>query len=55
MQKRKIIEAKTVKVLKEHLWCKNYQQRNVFTSDGGSNAKLSLKLDVLKFQNDLFK
>ena len=49
-EKRKITEAKTVKVLKEPLWFKNYQQRNVFTSEGGSNEKRSLKLDVPKFQ-----
>ena len=49
-EKKKVIEAKTVKVLKECLWFKNYQQINVFTSNGGSIAKLSLKLAVPKFQ-----
>ena len=45
MKERKLIEAKTVKILKilkECLWFKNYQQRNVFTSNGGSNEKLFL-------------
>ena len=50
MKKQKVIEARTVKVLKECLWFKNYQQRNVFTSNEGSNEKLSLKLAVLKFK-----
>ena len=49
-EERQVIDAKTVKVLKQRLWFKNYQHRNVFTSDGGSNEKLSLRLDVLKFQ-----
>ena len=55
MKKRKVIEAKTVKVFKECIWFKNYQQRNVFISDGGSNEKLSLKLAVLKFQKRSFQ
>ena len=50
MKKRKVIEAKTVKVLKERLWFKNYQQRNVFTTNRGSNEKPALKLAVTKFQ-----
>ena len=50
MKKRKVIEAKTVKVLKECLWFKNYQQRNVFTTNRGSNEKPALKLAVTKFQ-----
>ena len=50
MKKKKVIDAKTVKVLKECLWFKNYQQINVFTSNGGSTAKVSLKLAVPKFQ-----
>ena len=49
-KKRKVIEAKTVKVLKECLWFKNYQQRNVFTTNRGSNEKPALKLAVTKFQ-----
>ena len=32
-----------------------YQQRNVFTSNGGSNEKLSLKLAVPKFQKRSFQ
>ena len=48
-EKQKVIEAKTVKILKVCLWFKNYQQRNAATSNGGSNEKLSLKLAVLKF------
>ena len=39
-ERKKVIETKTVKVLKECLWFKYYQQRNVFTSNGGSNEKL---------------
>ena len=46
--KNKDIEAKTVKILKECLWFKNYQQRNVFISNGGSNENLSLKLAAPK-------
>ena len=45
MKERKLIEAKTakiLKILKECLWLKNYQQRNIFTSNGGRNEKLSL-------------
>ena len=49
-EKRKVIEAKTVKVLKECLWFKNYQQRNFFKSNGGNNEKLSSKFAVPKFQ-----
>ena len=52
-EKRKVTEAKTVKILKKSLWFKIYQQRNVFTSNGSSNEKvvmLSLKLPVPKFQ-----
>ena len=45
-----VIEVKTVKVLKECLWFKNYQQRNIFISNGGSNEKLSSKFAVPKFQ-----
>ena len=47
---KKAIEAKTVKLLKERPWFKNYMQRNVLTSNGGSNEKLSLKLAVPKFR-----
>ena len=36
--------------MKEFLWLKNYQQRNVFKSNGGGNEKLSSKLAVPKFQ-----
>ena len=39
-ERKKVIETKTVKTLKECLWFKYYQQRNVFTSNGGSNEKL---------------
>ena len=52
-EKRKVTEAKTVKILKKSLWFKIYQQRNVFTSNASSNEKvvlLSLKLPVPKFQ-----
>ena len=49
-EKRKVIEAKTVKVLKECLWLKNYQQRNFFTTNRRGNEKLSLKLAVPMFQ-----
>ena len=50
-EKKDAIEAKTFKVLKECLWFKNYQRRNVFTTNNrGSNEKLSLKLAVPKFQ-----
>ena len=55
MKKRKVIEAKTVKVLKERLWFKNYQQRNVFTTNRGSNEKPALKLAVTKFQKRSFQ
>ena len=55
MKKRKVIEAKTVKVLKERLWFKNYQQRNVFTTNRGSNKKPALKLAVTKFQKRYFQ
>ena len=41
--------------MKECLWFKNYQQRNVFTSNGGSNEKLSLKLAVPKFRKWSFQ
>ena len=50
-KQRKVIKVKTVNVLKECLWFKNYQQRNVFTSPGDSKEKFSLKLHVPKFQN----
>ena len=50
MKKRKVTEAKTVKVLKECLWFENNQQRNVFTTNRCSNEKLALKLAVTKFQ-----
>ena len=49
MKKQKVIKDRAVKVLKQCLRFKNYQRRNVFTSNGGSNEKLSLKLAVLKF------
>ena len=52
-EKRKVIEAQTVEVLKELkecLWFKNYQQRNIFTTNRGSNEKPALKLAVTKFQ-----
>ena len=55
MKKRKVTEAKTVKVLKECLWFKNYQQRNVFTTSRGSNEKPALKLAVTKFQKRSFQ
>ena len=55
IKKKKVIEAKTVKILKECLWLKNYQQRNVFTSNGDSNEKLSLKLAVPKFRKWSFQ
>ena len=49
-EKKKVFEGKTVNVLKVCLKVKLYQQINVFTSNGDSNAKLSLKLAVPKFQ-----
>ena len=49
-EQMRAIEIKTVKVLKKCLWFTNYQQRNVFITNRGSNNKLSLKLAVLKFQ-----
>ena len=54
-KQRKVIKVKTVNVLKECLWFKNYQQRNVFTSPGYSKEKFSLKLHVPKFQNRSFQ
>ena len=54
-KQRKVIKVKTVNVLKECLWFKNYQQRNVFTSPGDSKEKFSLKLHVPKFQNRSFQ
>ena len=54
-EKSKVIEAKTVKVLKERLWLKNYQQRNVFTTNRGRNEKPALKLAVTKFQKRSFQ
>ena len=50
-KKSKVIEAKTVKVLKECLQFKNYQQRSVLTTNRGRNEKPALKLAVTKFQN----
>ena len=54
MKKKKktenVIEVKTVNLLREFLWLKNYQQRNVFKSNGGGNEKLFSKLTVPKFQ-----
>ena len=55
VKKKEAIEAKTFKVLKECLWFKNYQQRNVFTTNRGSNEKLSLKLAVPEFQKWSFQ
>ena len=55
MKKEKVIEAKTVKVWSGGVCFKNYQQRNVFTSNGGSNSKLSLKLAVPKFEKCFFQ
>ena len=49
-EQMRAIKTKTVKVSKKCLWFKNYQQRNVFITNRGSNEKLSLKLAVLKFQ-----
>ena len=54
-KQRKVIKVKTVNVLKECLWFKNYQQRNVFTSPGDSKEKFSLKLHVPKLQNRSFE
>ena len=48
-EKRKVIETKTVEVLKERLWLKNYKQRNIFKTNRGSNEKPALKLAVTKF------
>ena len=57
-EKRKVIEAQTVEVLKELkecLWFKNYQQRNIFTTNRGSNEKPALKLAATKFQKRSFQ
>ena len=45
-ERKKVI----VKILKECQWFKYYQQRNVFTFNGGSNEKLYLKLAAPKFR-----
>ena len=50
-KQRKVSKVNTVNVLKECLWFKNYQQKNVFTSSGDSKEKFSSKLHVPKFQN----
>ena len=43
------------KLLKEQLWFKNYQQRNIVTTNTGSNEKPVLKLAVTKFQKRSFQ
>ena len=50
-EKRKVIEAKTVKVLKECLWFKNYQQRNAFTTNAFTifSNNLSKNLPFLQY------
>ena len=55
MKGEKVIETKTVKVLKECLWFKNYHQRNVFTTNRGSNEEPALILAVTKFQKLSFQ
>ena len=49
-KRRKVIEAKSAKVLKEYLQVKNYLQGNVLRSKGGSNEKPFLKLAVPDLQ-----
>ena len=51
-KRRTFIEVKTIKVLKIS---QKKQQRNVFTSNGDSNEKLSLNLAVFKFQKQSFQ
>ena len=42
-------------ITKERLWLKNYQQRNVFTTNKDRNEKPALKLAVTKFQKRSFQ
>ena len=51
MKKKKKIIGKVLKLYLSRRWmsvyCSNYQQRNVFTSNRGSNDKISSKLAVV--------